>query len=220
MALLEAVIRRFPAIRALGDGTTAARLTGMLSLAMAQTESPYQDMTRSGRRFGAIGGTTGVAPVQTVPTTAAAWALYNPDSSRCYVIDEIAFFILSGVPGSGGTIFHIVSQITATLPPAATGSLISQQSGGGLLSKAIFATGYTLPTPVLQTQWSGTPGQQGQVGPGTAIVSIGGLYNAAVAGRIIIPPGKVMGLTMLANAGTAPLYIPLVNWHEEELDLE
>jgi hypothetical protein len=41
-----------------------------------------------------------------------------------------------------------------------------------------------------------------------------------VRGRLIIPPGDVLGLSLITVAGTTPLFIMGVAWHEVELDLE
>jgi hypothetical protein len=213
--LLDSIVRRFPALKTLSEATQSLRLMGNLSLAMAQVESESAEMTRSGRRFSGIGGTSGAASVATVPSTAAAWALYNADISRSYIIDSISFWEIAAVSAPvGGSIIGIVSPITSTIPPAATGSTVASDSAGGLSSKAVFATAYTLPALSGNVQWfvigsfsGGAPG-------------IGGGFSADVKGRIIVPPGKVLGLSVLAATGASPTYIPGVTWYESELDLE
>jgi len=219
----EAIIRRFPAARALSELTTAGRLTGDISLAAAQTEAEFTEVTRAGRRFSAIGSNAGVAPVQAVPTTAAAWGLYNADLNKSLVIDYVTFFLLSGTPVSGGTILGCQASygLTGTVPVAAGGSTISNMSAGGQFSKTVAFVNYAMPALLGQTaQWFVMPGQQGQMGVGTPAASVGGTWNADVRGRVIVPPTKILGLTMLAGAGTSPLYIPSVEWYEAELDLE
>lgn len=220
MALIEAIVRRFPALATHSEATTGGRLTTKLSLATAQIESEYAELTRAGRMFSGIGVAAGAAPVQAIPTTAATHLLYNPDPKRSYVIVSVGAMILSGTPGTGATLWGIVSSITATLPTAATGSLIGNTGGQGLSSKAIIATAYTLPSPAGNAQWSILPGQLGQLGNGTAAASVGGLYSADVRGRVIVPPGRAFGLVVLSGVGTTPLFVPTFTWYEAEEDLE
>jgi hypothetical protein len=216
--IAEAIIRRFPALKTLTEAVTGARLTGLLSLAVAQVEDEFTEMTRAGRRFNGIFGTVGIQSVQAVPTTAAAWALFNADKNRSYVIDSITAFFLSGTAGIGGTLVGIVSPITSTIPAAAATATVGNCSASGLVSKAALAVNYTLPTPSGMIQWGILPGFQGQttgVAPG-----LGGAYSADVRGRLIVPPGDVLGLSLITVAGTTPLFIMGVAWHEVELDLE
>ena len=105
---------------------------------------------------------------------------------------------------------------TSFTETAATGSNISSLSFGERYSRAIFATGYTLPTLVNQYRW-GMLSLTTQ--PGGA-AGVGDCFTADVRGSIIIPPRMGLGLTVLAGAGTSPLYIPGVTWTEAELDLE
>lgn len=201
----------------LSGGQIPQRGTGVGSTATAQVEPEALELTRMGRRFSGIGGTTGVAPVQAVPTTAAAWVLYNAESSggKSYAVDDVSFWLLSGTATAGLTVLGIVSDVTSTLPTAATGSAISSRSRGGLTSRAVFGTGYTLPAQVAGAQgWFVIGSSVGGV-PG-----VGGGYSVDTKGKIVVPPGKVLGLTVLAGAGTSPLYIPGVTWVELELDLE
>ena len=214
--LSEIIVKRFPLIKSLSEGSIGQRGTGYASLAVGQTEARYQERNRAGRLFRGVGGTSGVAPVTAVPTTAAAWALWNQEFNRSLVIDTIDFFLLSGTPVIGGSILAIVSPITATLPTSATGSTVSSASMGTGYSRAIFATGYTLPTPTNAYRWA-TVSLTTQ--PGGA-AGVGGCFSANVNGGIIVPPRMVLGLTMLAGTGTSPLYIPGVTWTEAELDLE
>jgi hypothetical protein len=221
--LIEAIVRRFPALRSLAEATTGVRQTGTLSVAVAQVESEHTEMTRAGRRFAGIFATTAVANVIAIPTTATMFALYNADTNKSYVIDQITFWVASGTPGLGGTILHIVSPITATLPIIGTGSAVASLSNGGLVSKAVLTNGsntYAVPTPSGTVQWGITPGQQGQVAGVAAATNIGSNFSADVRGRIIVPPGRVLGLSLLAATGSTPAYNAGITWHEIELDLE
>ena len=61
------------------------------ALLVAQLNSPLEVFTRYGRSYCATSATaTEVAPVTAVPTTAAAWVLYNPaGNERDLVIDAV-----------------------------------------------------------------------------------------------------------------------------------
>ena len=121
--LAEALIRRYSALKTLTEATTGLRLTGFLSTAVSQVEAGMQERARAGRMYRAIGGTTGIAPLQAVTTGAqAAWGLWNQSPNNALIIDDISFFLLSGTAIWGGAVMAIVSPITATIPAAATGS--------------------------------------------------------------------------------------------------
>lgn len=156
--------------------------------------------------------------MQALPTAAAASAvLYNADPNRSYIIDTVEFYLLSGTAVAGGAPIFMIAPITATLPTAASGSVVSNMSGSGLTSKAIFGQGYTGPAPSGMQQW-------GLISVTAQLGVVGGVWSNTVScdvrGGIIIPPGKAMYLLLLAGAGTTPLYVPGVTWTEAELDLE
>ena len=216
--LTEAIVRRFPALKTLTETTVGSRLTGFLSMAVAQAEAERQERCRSGRQFRAMGYSTGTAPVQALPTVAAAsLVLWNQDPNRSYVIDTIEWYLLSGTETAGCTTIMMVAPITATLPTMASGAVVASMSAGGFQSKAIFGQNYTGPAPSGMQQWGvvSTTGQLGVVGGVWSNVA-----HCDVRGGIIIPPGKAMYLLPLAGAGTSPLYVPGISWTEAELDLE
>lgn len=222
MALLEAVVRRFTAALGHSEATTAARLTTKLSVAMAQVESEYAEICRSGRMFTGIGSTTGTPPAASIPTTAPQAFLWNNDPRKTYTLIDVSAMILQGTPSQGATLFGIVSPApgTGSIPLAGTGSLIANWSGGGLSSKAVFAGSLTIPAPAGNAQWGILPGQGGNPTYGTPAAGVGQLINADVRGRVMIPPGKGLGISVFAGAGTAPLFIPSATWYEAEEDLE
>jgi len=219
--LIEAIVRRFPAIRALSEPTAAARLTGHLSLAVGQVEAEFAEMTRAGRRFATIWSTSGAATSTAYPTTTAPWVLYNADVNKSLIIDQVGAFILSGTPGAGLTLLGIVTAIAANaaVPAAATGATITNLSAGGQYSKAVPAGSTTIPAQLGQSQqWVVIPGQQGQCNVGTATASIGGIFTADVRGRLIVPPGKALGVATFGTTGGT--FIPFASWYEAEIDLE
>jgi len=215
MPVVEFLIQRFPELKTSSLATTVGRFTTALSLPIAQVEAERQDRTRSGRMFSGMSGTTGVAPVQAVPTTTAAVALYNADPNRSYVIDSIVWTVLTGVSALNGTTCAIVSPITSTAPTSASGSTVGSASSSSLQSRAVMAQAYTIPTPALTAEWMfyGTMTVPGGSG-------VGGSVATDIKGGIIVPPGRVLGLSLFAGAGTSPTYVCCVNWFETQLDLE
>ena len=213
--LIEAVISRIWE-RVANASPTGLRLTDNASLAVAQIEAEGADRARAGRALGGMFSSTGIAPVQAIPTTAAAFALYNADKSRSYLLDEIDVALLSGTAGIGMTLLGIISPITATLPPAAAGSVVGSLSGSANGSNAVLAINYTLPTPAKNAQWTSLKciAQCGGV-PG-----VGGGFTFEPKGRFLIPPGYVGGFTMLAPAGTTPLFLAFPKWSELIKDIE
>ena len=214
--LAEAIARRFPALKSLSETTTGARLTGWLSLAVAQVEAERQERARAGRMFAGMGKAAGTAPVSAMPTTTAMDFLWNADPNRAYVIESIDYMLLSGTMTVGATVVAIVTPITGTLPTLATGSLITNLSAGGLMSKGLFAAAYTIPTPAGTVQWGIVPQTSNPGGAG----SVGGMISCVVDGGIIIPPGRGLGLSVISGTGTSPLFVANVTWHEAELDAE
>jgi hypothetical protein len=218
--LAELIQRRFPASQAHSEATVGTRTTTKLSLAIASVETEFAEITRSGRLFHGYGVAAGAAPIQAIPTTTATHFLWNGDKKRSYVIVNLYGMILSGTPGTGCTIWTGVFSITTTLPAAATGAVVGNGNGGGLSSKAIFATAYTIATPTGNNQWHMCPGQEAQLSNGTAVASVGGLYTADVRGRLVVPPQMGLGIVFLSGVGTTPLFIPGCSWYEAEEDIE
>lgn len=213
-------IRRFARMAA-GNAAQVLRLSQLESLAIAQVEPELYEMTRAGRRF--IGGNqiiaNGIAPVAAIPTTTATLALVNTEiaSGTCLVIERIGFWLGSGTPAAGATLFACVStKPIATQPTTqATGYKISNANGGSNYSKALFATGVTIPSepaPAWFQVLSTFQAAAANVGQGDLI--------ADLRGALVIPPGHALGFGILSGAGTTPLYGISVGWVEIESDLE
>lgn len=171
----------------------------------------YGHLSRSGRVFGATFGTgTAIAPVQAVPTTAAAWDLYNgePDGGRDLYIIQAAAHSVSGTLGLGMALLGCVSLARqTTVPTDYTNSIKTSLAGGPFDSKAIFDQD--------QTITGGTPAwitlaARDQV----SAVSVGSGLVAPVDGFMRVPPGHIAGFTVLAPAGTTALFGVSVVWAE------
>lgn len=204
------------AIQKLGYNTDGvpARATPLGSVAVAQVESPYMEAARSGRRF--MGGNqiiaNGIAPVAAIPTTTATLALYNNDpvgNGLSIALDWLNWWLGSGTPAAGATLFGAVFRPTTAPTANATGYGSSSCNGSARGTRAIWATAQTAPAGV---NWASIMSTQqlaaANVGQGDNYVDIGG--------RIVVPPGFAFGMGILSGAGTTPLYGVSGHWTEIE----
>lgn len=224
--IFEGLAKRFIAMKA-GQSTIAARFTQQESLAVAQVEPPGFEMTRAGRRFSIAynqTGVTGIAPIQTVPTTTLHWGLSNYDPQKTLFMQTIGAWPVSGTPGVGGIVFVCIYPQSNISGAMAAGFGVMNmnnisQSGNGK-SNVIIRAGASIgaiatPTPLLFTPIAFN--QPGAVGAGIAGNAI---INTEVQGRIAIPPFYGLGITVVALAGTTPLFAPIAEWIEQEVDNE
>jgi hypothetical protein len=193
------------------------RLSNYASMSVAQVESPYLELTRMARRF--HGGlqilANAIAPVQVIPTTTAALALYNNDTrgnGMSICLDWLNTFLASGTPAAGKTIMIAIGKPTTPPTVNATGYGIGSLNASLQGSVGILTTGLTFPAGV---QWTALDADfqpaGANVGQGDNPLDLGG--------RIIIPPGFALGIAVLSGAGTSPLYGVSLQWGELELDL-
>jgi hypothetical protein len=181
-------------------------------LLVAQLGAPAEYMTRRNRRYAASSATaTGIAAVLLIPTTAAAWVLFNPvDNDRDLVIDAVFCWSISGTLGLGISLIVANAIGLQTTPPVdATNSIRSSLSGGPYDSKAIFGTAHTIT--------GGTPAwcvvaSRDQV----AAIAVGaGLRSGdEFPGTRIVSPGRELAISTLTADGTTELFGAGVEWHE------
>lgn len=196
-------------------GTQYARASNSGALRTAQTEQSGLELSRAGVRFmmGQSAALTGIAPVQAMPTTAAQWVIWNPSTTKSLVFDKLGAYLNSGTAGAGSTV--IIANIT--LPATSStksGITIANMSGSSTASVALINSGVTVTSPaapawhVLCTTASAA----------TAVLNVAAYED--VNGKVIVPPLAGLGLCVLAPTGTSPLYAPIAQWTEVELDLE
>lgn len=198
------------------------RLTGIESLSVAQVEDTKAELARAGRRFG--GGNqiiaNGIAPVSAIPTTTATLALFNGEDSggRSLIIDRICFWLGSGTPAAGATLFATVSPSKIATPPTANATGYGSQSlsGSSMRTKAVWATGVTVPSMPAAPNWIAI---QSTFQLAAANVGQGDTYSE-MSGALVVPPQYALGFGILSGAGTTPLYGISVTWSETALDLE
>ena len=205
-------------LRSLPEGTdTEVSLSREGGLHIAQVSLRKSELARRGRMFGATSATgTAIAPVAAVPTTAAAWALYNaePDGGRWYHIDTAFCWGVSGTLGLGMALLVTVPMVKqAAVVADYTASILGSLSGGvaqdgaPAASRARFTQALTLTGP--QSPWI-TVGARSQV----AAVEVGSGIVAELDGKFVIPPGFFFGMTVLAPGGTNALFGVGCTWAE------
>lgn len=217
--LFEGIYRRFQTLR-VAKGPLDARLTFTESLAVEQVGPPGHEMTRAGRRFGiAYNGTapTGQAPVQALPTTLAGWVIWNGDAAKSYSLEMLGELYFSGTAVAGSQLLACIFQAPVQLGANATGIVVASHSNGGPASKAIIKSAVTITgpaaglwLPVAEQLTATLPAQPGQVA----------VINRNLNGRILLPPGQGLGLSLLSPTGTTPTYLPIAEWIEVETDTE
>lgn len=195
-------------------------LTTNGSLAVAQVESPNSEQLRMGLRF--WGGcqviANGIAPVTAIPTTSPSLALYNSATAttgKCLIVDFLSFFLGSGTPTAGATLLTAVSNgvIAAGAPSAATNYSSKCASGDTTKSSAaVWATSITFPA---SSVWvAARPGKL------NAAVNFGqGEAPLITNGLALVPPGYALGMAIMSETGTTPLFVVSAAWNENSVVL-
>lgn len=212
---LRAIVDRFHFVGT-AHAETDLRLTNQNSLAIAATEPEGFELARAGRRFygGIQNGATGRAPVASIPTTAAAWLLWNGEvqgAGRVYAIEQITIVQISGTAAVGGVILAALTNTVVASPTAATGYASSSISKGGLATKAVWGDNQTL---------GATPTWMALMGNGNPATTTNGGSTVDVKGRILLPAGFGLALHYLSGTGTSPLFGASVIWSELEAETE
>lgn len=198
------------------DGTFYTRMTRSHSTAVAEVESRYVELSRAGVRF-AIGqnaALTGIAPVQAMPTTAAQWVIWNTSLTKSLVFDMVGLYTTAGTAGVGSVVIGSVITLPATTTTK-SGIVIQSLSGSAKTTVALVNSGVTVTSPAAPT-WSIIARDDSANTVALNVIA----YNDRLGGGIIVPPLKGLGLCAIGPTGTTPLYAPMAQWTEFELDLE
>jgi len=189
------------------------RLLQSQSLAVDQVLPSRAEMARQRALYAAnTGAGTAIAPVTSLPTTTAAWALYNGSQTKNLIVLDITAHSVSGTLGLGAA---LVAGLPGTPQAAAATAYASSVSNpitpGSSATAAIFANAVTLASAPVWITVATT--QQ------VAAVSIGAGVIAKIDGLFIVPPKHALGASVLAPTGTAALFNVGFVWFEHDLDL-
>jgi hypothetical protein len=201
-----------------GEGLDVRQLSSAMgSLLVQQQEPAYTHAAAEGRVFAFSTGVIANAaiPVADVPTTAAAWALYNTAAStskRCLVPFLVTAYQASGTPAVNAALLGgVATVVQGSALTAASGSAVKATNGSAKAANAVLATGATL---------AGAP----------AWVSLGGNNQSATAGvggpfgqlspygTFVVPAGFAFGMTILSGVGTSAKYGVCGFFMEVDLD--
>lgn len=155
-------------------------------------------------------GSTFLAPVTAYPTTTLTMALYNPAENRVLKIKVLHQFLASGTPDVGGALLACVTCVPQARPVLSTGdnggyanTVVSSLDGKGKGdTQALFINAITLTGP--QPAWVAV-GADPAATATAKIAANAGVFDVEKWG-IEIPTGHMLGLAMLAGAGTTPLF--------------
>jgi len=205
------------------SGALVASITSLMSMRVAQSEGDGDEHTRAGFRFiGNAVGATGIAPVQTIPSTAAHWLLWNPlGNINSLLIDEIAVTDVSGTAGAGGAFYGCLvgpSQGPTTIVTASAANVFVMNCNpvSAKASRALIASGQTLVNTA-----AGNWFPIGQMNPnGTLLAQTVMFQLPDVRGKYIVPPGCGLAIATISPTGTTPLFAPTFKWREYAVDLE
>lgn len=219
--IFEGIYRRFQGLR-VAKGPLDLRMTHCESVAVGQVEPANFEMSRAGRRFqlGISAAVTGIAPVQALPTTAAQWAIWNADPNQCLLLEELIEVLLSGTPGLGGSLWACLFNAPAQVGNSSAGLSVVSCSSGTRTSKAIVKSGVTITDPAAPAWFQLDESRQSITAAAFSTGYANGFGRKDLAGAIVVPPAKGLGLAVMAPTGTTPLYGPLARWVEQETDAE
>lgn len=192
-------------------------LNEQLEQLVAQGTSPYEEIVKVGRAF-ETKSVSALAAVVAVPTVANMLSIWNgePDGGRCFIIDRVwALNIVSTAVASQCTLLGCLGQ-TRVAAIAASAFAKNQLNGnGGLDTRAIASIANLDAVTGIVANWRVLPGHSGGIKTGAAATP-GYFANANVDGRIIVPPGRLFAMHVLANV-VGETFIGGIEWHERKM---
>ncbi len=178
----------------------------------------YEEITRDGYAFTAI-TTTATAPVIAVGTTTAGIGLYNSaaDGGKSLIIDAVFAICVTTEAALGqASLIYVVGQ--TRVAALAGGIVIRKANGMGPTTEsvALATEGGAILDAVTGVAIGWMP--IGSVVYHMVASLVGANLWADVGGRIIVPPGRQFGLTVLEADVTATWNCG-VAWHEKLIKL-
>jgi hypothetical protein len=189
-----------------------------LNLMVAQGAMPYATINQAGRSFW-TGTTAALAAVVAIPTTGNMLTIYNnnPDGGRSLIVDWVAASGVAKTAAAGqAQLLALIGQLRDTAPATAGFSIKKRNGYGGTLD-----TGVIPATAALSAQ-TGVAANWFPLGPavgfpGAAATPGHGLY-ARLDGDIIVPPGRVFAMHVLADV-VGSTFLGFIGWHEKMIAL-
>ncbi len=176
---------------------------------------PYTELTRAGNSWNASVAAA-QPPIVTVPTTVAAFTLYNNttgNAAMTMVIDQIFAFHLLGVvtvPSSGSLWAQVSTQVA---PYAFTTTNINSNSGRLMYASTVagrIITGANV-TTVVANGWRPYGNPQSHA---VAAATPGEGWSYELNGRLIVPPGTALCLQVVTETISTNTYTMGASWTE------
>ena len=180
-------------------------------LLVSQDNLPFGEITRLGGGWTAQTATL-LAPLTAVPTTVAALELWNNTTSGMNMVisDVFADMILGTAAAQAFAIYACV--LVSKAVPTLTALTVNSLSGRAAYTSAAGSRVVTgVGTTVIAAGWRpwGNP-----MAWGTAAATPGPSWNAAVDGKLIVPPGSSLALHIVGSLTTASSFQVGASWYE------
>jgi len=184
---------------------------------VAMGAAEYEDITRSGQAFHCINPTT-TAAVIAVGTTAAHLSIWNSadDGGKSIIIDAIFGFAVAGA----AVLYQVglIYVLGQTRVASNGGAIVVRRNNGyGATSDSVALCDDVATLDAVTGVAVGWMPVGNSVT--SAVVSLGGLaIFERVDGRIIVPPGRLLGIKPLASAVGTTWQVGAM-WHEKVITL-
>lgn len=202
-----------------GDVDQQLTLNEQLELLVAPSSAPYAEIVRVGRAF-EVHTTGAAAAIVAVGTVANKLSLWNGDgdNGRSLIIDRVWALMAAGTAAAGqGTLLGCLGQSKVAQLAVAALAINPLNGNGGQDTKAKISTANLDAVTGVAANWRVLPGQTGGQKVGAAATP--GVYiNAEVNGRIIVPPGRLFALDVLADVIGSTFTVG-IEWHEKKITL-
>lgn len=183
------------------DVVVQPTLTQQLELLVAQGAAQHQELTRTGRTV-QVHTSAAIAAVVAIPTTGHLLSIYNnePDGGRSFIVDWIgASNVVSTAVATQAQLLAYVGQVREAAPADAALTITKLNGLGSKADANILSilSGTALPAGTgLAANWF--PWGDSVSKPGVAGTPGYGLWKR-VDGAIIAPPGRYMGIHVMAS---------------------
>lgn len=202
-----------------GD-TEQFTLSEQLEMMVAQGSSQWEETTKMGRSF-SVCTASAVAALVAVPTVVNMLSLWNGElqTGRVLIIDRVWALCAaaSGATAGQGALIGCLGQ-TAVASLATLGLAINANNGLGSKDTKVINSNTNLDAVTgVAANWRVLPGQTGGVKVGAAATP-GYFINADVNGRMMVPPGRLFAIHVVADVVTQT-FIGGIEWHEKVISL-
>ena len=227
---MSASVKKFGKIRGMisdilygsGNEETQIELSQQGEQLIAFSAAPYQEITRQGRTYWCNTGSTPVASVIAMPTTAATFSIFNneSDGGRSYIIDQVWMIVTAQANASipQANMVGCMGQVRAAVPADLKAATVIQKTTNGgvkLDSRARInlAVGLTAET--------GFAGNWAPIGStiNAAVSALPGFQQVVnLDGQYIVQPGRYFALHCVSSVTAVTCAMGIV-WTEKYLNL-